>query len=49
VETETAAAMCTDLGCDFGQGWRFSRALKPEDAATAVRSGVEDRFMPADA
>ncbi|MEQ8433394.1 MAG: EAL domain-containing protein [Oceanicaulis sp.] len=47
VETQTAAAMCTDLGCDFGQGWRFSRALKPEDAATAVRSGIEDRFKPA--
>lgn len=47
VETEAAAVMCTDLGCDYGQGWRFSRPLKPEDAAAAVRAGVDGRFDPA--
>ena len=47
VETEAAAQMCTDLGCDFGQGWRFSRALTPQDAADAARAGVATRFAPA--
>ncbi|MFP4519071.1 MAG: EAL domain-containing protein [Oceanicaulis sp.] len=46
VETEDAARLCADLGCDFGQGWRFSRALRPQDAAAAVLSGVENRFAP---
>lgn len=47
VETEDAALMCAELGCDYGQGWRFSRALKPEDAAASVRAGIADRFAPA--
>ncbi|MEQ8404446.1 MAG: EAL domain-containing protein [Oceanicaulis sp.] len=46
VETEDGAKLCADLGCDYGQGWRFSRALKPEDAAAAVTSGARDRFEP---
>ncbi|MFW5661866.1 MAG: EAL domain-containing protein [Oceanicaulis sp.] len=46
VETEEAAGLCADLGCDFGQGFRFARALRPEDAAEAVRSGIEGRFDP---
>ena len=46
VETEDAATMCADLGCDFGQGWRFSRPLRPADAAVAVMDGVEGRFAP---
>ncbi|MGJ3232819.1 MAG: EAL domain-containing protein [Oceanicaulis sp.] len=46
VETEDGAALCADLGCDYGQGWRFSRPLRPEDAAASVIAGVPDRFEP---
>ncbi|KAA5805328.1 EAL domain-containing protein [Alkalicaulis satelles] len=46
VETEADAALCADLGCDLGQGFRFARALRPADAAEAVRSGLKGRFGP---
>ena len=44
IETDAAAALCKELGCDFGQGFRFSQALAPEDAAEAVLFGMEGRF-----
>ena len=44
VETPAAAELCADLGCDFGQGFRYAQALTPEDAAEAVVNGVEGRF-----
>jgi EAL domain-containing protein (putative c-di-GMP-specific phosphodiesterase class I) len=44
VETEAAAKLCTELGCDYGQGFRYAQALTPEDAADAVMSGIEGRF-----
>ena len=44
VETEAAAALCADLGCDFGQGFRFAQALNPQDAAEAVSRGLKGRF-----
>ena len=31
VETREQAALLTDLGCDFGQGFHFSKPLPPED------------------
>lgn len=46
VETEEAAALCADLGCDLGQGYRFAPALRPEDAAAALALGLPDRFGP---
>jgi EAL domain-containing protein (putative c-di-GMP-specific phosphodiesterase class I) len=45
IETEESAQQCLELGCDFGQGYRFSRAMKPQDAAQAVMNGVENRFQ----
>ncbi len=44
VETEAAASLCAELGCDFGQGFRFAQALNPQDAAEAVLHGVKGRF-----
>ncbi|MDQ4127462.1 MAG: EAL domain-containing protein, partial [Actinomycetota bacterium] len=31
VETEEQAALLKEMGCDFGQGFHFSRPLPPED------------------
>ncbi|HEY9702326.1 MAG TPA: EAL domain-containing protein, partial [Allocoleopsis sp.] len=31
VETQTQARILTDLGCEFGQGYLFSRPLTPQD------------------
>jgi len=44
VETEDAARLCAEMGCDYGQGFRFARALAPQDAADAVTAGLEGRF-----
>ncbi len=44
VETESAAKLCAELGCDFGQGFRYAQALPPEDAASAVLHGMTGRF-----
>lgn len=44
VETPSSAALCAELGCDFGQGFRYAQALPQEDAAEAVRSGIKGRF-----
>jgi EAL domain-containing protein (putative c-di-GMP-specific phosphodiesterase class I) len=44
IETPAAAELCTELGCDYGQGFRYAQALTPEDAADAVVSGIEGRF-----
>lgn len=47
IETGEAAAMVADLGCHYGQGFRFASALPPEQAAQAVSHGLGDRFLPA--
>lgn len=44
IETPAAAELCTELGCDYGQGFRYAQALTPEDAADAVINGIEGRF-----
>lgn len=44
IETDAAAKICLDLGCDYGQGFRFAQALVPQDAAEVVLSGLEGRF-----
>jgi EAL domain-containing protein (putative c-di-GMP-specific phosphodiesterase class I) len=31
VETEGQAALLREMGCDFGQGYLFSKPLRPED------------------
>jgi EAL domain-containing protein (putative c-di-GMP-specific phosphodiesterase class I) len=31
VETEEQAALLTDMGCDFGQGYHLSKPLPPEE------------------
>lgn len=46
VETAAAAELCAELGCDYGQGFRYAQALSPQDAAHAVVNGVEGRFGP---
>jgi EAL domain-containing protein (putative c-di-GMP-specific phosphodiesterase class I) len=44
VETDTAAQLCAELGCDYGQGFRYAQALPPEDAAVAALGGIKGRF-----
>ena len=44
VETKAAAQICLELGCDYGQGFRFAQALSPDHAAEAVLNGVAGRF-----
>lgn len=44
VETDTAAQLCAELGCDYGQGFRYAQALPPEDAAIAAVGGIKGRF-----
>ncbi len=44
VETPAAVDLCAELGCDYGQGFRFARALPPEDAAEAALRGIKGRF-----
>ena len=46
IETEQSAQLCRELGCDFGQGYRFSRPLKPHDATMCVLHGIDGRFKP---
>jgi EAL domain-containing protein (putative c-di-GMP-specific phosphodiesterase class I) len=45
VETEAAERLCVELGCDFGQGFRFAQALTPQDAAAAAIGGIKGRFQ----
>jgi len=47
VESEAAETLCRDLGCDFGQGFRYARALSPQEAALAVTHGIDGCFGPA--
>lgn len=47
VETDAAKELCQELGCDYGQGYRFAPALSPQDAAHAVSHGLQGRFDPA--
>ncbi len=47
IETPAAAELCTELGCDYGQGFRYAQALTPEDAADAVVNGIEGPFAAA--
>jgi len=44
VETDSAAQLCAELGCDYGQGFRYAQALPPEDAAAAAIGGIKGRF-----
>ncbi len=44
VETDTAAQLCAELGCNYGQGFRYAQALPPEDAAVAALGGIKGRF-----
>ncbi len=37
VETQMQADILRDLGCSFGQGWLFGRAVPPPDAALLLR------------
>ncbi|MCP2678315.1 EAL domain-containing protein [Maricaulaceae bacterium NA33B04] len=44
IETDAAAKLCAELGCDFGQGFRYAQALAPEEAANAALHGMTGRF-----
>jgi EAL domain-containing protein (putative c-di-GMP-specific phosphodiesterase class I) len=44
IETESAATLCRELGCDFGQGFRYAQAMPPEEAASVVLHGMPGRF-----
>ena len=45
VETQAAEILCAELGCDYGQGFRFAQALSPQDAAAAAVGGIKGRFQ----
>ena len=38
VETEEQETLLRKMGCDFGQGYHFSRPLPPEAASEFLRS-----------
>jgi len=44
VETVEAEHLCRELGCNYGQGFYYARALTGQDAGHAVGHGLEGRF-----
>jgi EAL domain-containing protein (putative c-di-GMP-specific phosphodiesterase class I) len=38
IETETQVAVVRELGCDKGQGYRFSKPLLPVDLVNLLRA-----------
>lgn len=46
IEDEETARLLAEMGCDYGQGFRFAGALAPELAAEIVRSGLPGRIKP---
>jgi EAL domain-containing protein (putative c-di-GMP-specific phosphodiesterase class I) len=38
VEVEEQETLLKEMGCDFGQGFHFSRPLPPEEASEFLRS-----------
>ena len=46
IETAETAALLAEMGCDYGQGFRYAGALAPELAAEIVRGGLSGRLSP---
>jgi EAL domain-containing protein (putative c-di-GMP-specific phosphodiesterase class I) len=46
IESAGTARQLAEMGCDFGQGFRFAGALAPELAAEIVKSGLPGRIRP---
>ncbi|MEE2525302.1 EAL domain-containing protein [Hyphobacterium sp. HN65] len=46
IEDEETARLLADMGCDYGQGFRFAGALAPQLASEIVKSGLTGRIRP---
>lgn len=46
VETAEAEQLCREMGCNYGQGFYYARALTAQSAAHAVGHGLDNRFKP---
>lgn len=46
VETAEAERLCLEMGCNFGQGFYYARALTAQSAAHAMGHGLDNRFNP---
>ena len=45
VEDAQTAQMLIEMGCDFGQGWWYSKALPPEEARVLIRNFAQGTVM----
>ena len=45
VEDAQTAQMLIEMGCDFGQGWWYSKALPPEEARALIRNFAQGTVM----
>jgi len=46
IEREAQAVMLRRLGCDFGQGWLFSRAVAPQEVPALLRARGAKQYQP---
>jgi EAL domain-containing protein (putative c-di-GMP-specific phosphodiesterase class I) len=44
IESKEHCVMAKDFGCDYGQGYFFSRPLPPEEATEFIRNASEKTF-----
>jgi len=44
IETQETAEQLAEMGCDYGQGFRYAGAVAPELAAEIVRAGLPGRI-----
>ncbi len=49
VEIEEQETLLREMGCDFGQGFHFSRPLPPETASEFLRSAFRGLSQRSDA
>jgi diguanylate cyclase (GGDEF)-like protein len=46
IETDCQRRKLTDLGCTFGQGWLFAKAMSADDASALLRDGLGSSIPP---